>query len=219
MLAGNEFQEAFKNYRDLQFLAHNLADWHDNLGVFGDMLATRRQAFAERLPQDPRAAAGERPDIAHLQQRSDDNAAALKQAEDDADGVAFADADERALQRAPARVTDTLANLPPDADPGLAEAHDRLRRVAGALAWQLAHEYPARAWDAKKGQQQTEDALADARAHDEELAKAQRDEPARFEDFARRIAELDARLNVLMPRVAALARSSRPRCRRSPSPS
>ena len=205
VIAGNEFQEAFKNYRDLQFLGHNLADWHDSLGVFGDMLATRRQAFAERLPRIREQGLANGQDIAHLQQRSDDNAAALKQAEDAQDGVAFADANERELQQRLQRVTDTLANLPPDTDPSLAEAHDRLRRVAGALAWQLAHEYPARAWSAKKGQQQTEDALVDARAHDEQLAKAQREEPAHFEDFARRIAELDARLDILAPRVAALS--------------
>lgn len=204
VIAGNEFQEAFKNYRDLQFLSHNLADWHDNLGVFGDMLSTRRQAFAERLPKIREQAGGM--DIGHLQQRTDDNAAALKQAEDDADGAAFADARERELQQRLARVTGTLAGLPSDADPELAEAHDRLRRVAGALAWQLAHEFPARAWAAKKGQRQTEDALVDVRAHDAALAKAQRDEPAHFEDFARRIADLDARLGVLTPRVAALSK-------------
>lgn len=204
VIAGNEFQEAFKNYRDLQFLSHNLADWHDNLGVFGDMLATRRQAFAERLPKIREQAGGM--DIAQLQRRSDDNAAALKKAEDDADGTAFADARERDLQQRVARVTGTLANLPTDADPELAEAHDRLRRVAGALAWQLAHELPARAWDAKKGQRQTEETLVDVRAHDDALAKAQREEPAHFEEFARRIAGLDARLNVLMPRVAALSK-------------
>ena len=50
----------------------------------------------------------------------------------------------------------------------------------------------------------TEDALVDARAHDEQLARAQRDEPAHFEDFARRIAGLQARLDVLTPRVATL---------------
>ena len=206
VIAGNEFQEAFKNYRDLQFLGHNLAEWHENLGVFGDMLATRRQAFADRIPKirEQQQASGQ--DIDHLQQRSDDNAAAVKQAEEAADGVAFADANERDLQQRLARVTSTLASLPPDADPGLAEAHDRLRRVAGALAWQLAHEFPARMWDAKKGQKQTEDALVDARAHDEQLARAQRDEPARFEEFARRIAELQARVDVLMPRVAALGK-------------
>ncbi len=206
VIAGNEFQEAFKNYRDLQFLGHNLAEWHDNLGVFGDMLATRRQAFAERLPKVREQGQASGLDIAHLQQRSDANAAALKQAEDAADGVAFADDRERELQQRLARVTSTLAGLPPDADPGLAEAHDRLRRVAGALAWQLAHEFPARAWDAKKGQTQTEAALVDARAHDDALAKAQREEPAHFEEFARRIADLDARLNVLAPRVAALSK-------------
>ena len=206
VVAGNEFQEAFKNYRDLQFLAHNLADWHDNLGVFSDMLATRRQAFADRLPKIRAQQQSSGLDTEHLQQRSDANASALKQAEADADGAAFADTKERDLQQRLARVTATLANLPPDADPGLAEAHDRLRRVAGALAWQLAHEFPARAWDAKKGQQQTEAALADARAHDESLARAQRDEPVRFEAFAQRIAELDARINVLAPRVAALGK-------------
>ena len=206
VVAGNEFQEAFKNYRDLQFLAHNLAEWHENLGVFNDMLATRRQAFADRLPKIRAQQLASGLDTEHLQQRSDANAVALKQAEDAADGVAFADAKERELQQRLARVTTTLANLPPDADPGLVEAHDRLRRVAGALAWQLAHEMPARAWSAKKGQQQTEAALADARVHDEQLARAQRDEPARFEDFARRIAELDARIGVLAPRVDALGK-------------
>ena len=205
VVAGNEFQEAFKNYRDLQFLSHNLADWHDNLGVFGDMLATRRQAFAERLPRIREQGLASGQNIARLQERSDADAAALKQAEDAQDGTAFADAGERELQQRLQRVTDTLAALPADTDPGLAEAHDRLRRVAGALAWRLAHEFPARVWTAKKGQRQTEDALVDARAHDERLAKAQRDEPARFADFARRIAELDARLGILAPRVAALS--------------
>ena len=206
VIAGNEFQEAFKNYRDLQFLGHNLAEWHDNLGVFGDMLSARQQAFAERLPRIREQQQASGLDIGHLQQRSDDNAAAVKQAEEAADGVAFADEKERELQQRLARVAGTLADLPPDADASLVEARDRLRRVAGALAWQLAHEFPSRMWSARKGQKQTEDALVEARGHDEDLARAQRDEPARFEAFARRIAELDARLNVLMPRVAALGK-------------
>ncbi len=205
VIAGNEFQEAFKNYRDLLYLTHNLAEWGDNLGVFGDMLANRRQGYAERLPK-VREKAGTI-DIARLQQRSDANAAALREAEARADGGAFADSRERELQERLARVDTTLASLPPDADPALAlaEAHDRLRRVAGALTWQLAHEYPARVWEAKKGQAQTESALADARKYDAAVTQAQRDEPARFEDFARRIAELDTRQRALVPRVASLA--------------
>jgi len=51
VLAGHEFQESFKNYRDLIYLDHNLAEWHDKIGIYGDMLDNRRKAFAERLPQ------------------------------------------------------------------------------------------------------------------------------------------------------------------------
>ena len=51
VFAQHEFQEAFKNFRDLQFLAKNLADWQDNLGVYSDMLDNRRNAYKERLPQ------------------------------------------------------------------------------------------------------------------------------------------------------------------------
>jgi len=203
VIAGNEFQEAFKNYRDLLYVGRNLAEWRDSLDVFDTMLANRRQAFAERLPK-VRAQAGAL-DIDRLQQRSDANAAALREAEASGDGAAFADAGERALQQRLQRVQDTLAKLPPETDPTLAEAHERMRRVAGALAWQLAHEFPARDWGAKKAQAQTEAALAEVRTHDAELAKAQQDEPARFEAFAARIAELSRRLDALTPRVARLA--------------
>jgi len=205
VIAGHEFQEAFKNFRDLRLLARNLDEWRDNLGVYGAMLANRRQGFAERLPK-VRAQAGAI-DIERLQQRSDANAAALHEAEAAADGAAFADARERELRQRLDRVGATLAGLPPDADVSLTEARERMRRVAGALAWQLAHEYPARAWDAKKAQGRTEAALAEARVHDGDLDRAQRDEPARFEAFARRIAELEARLNALIPRVADLAQA------------
>jgi len=207
VLAGNEFQEAFKNFRDLLYVGHNLADWKDNLGVFDAMLATRRQAFADRLPQ-VREQAGN-VGLERLQQRSDADAADLKAAEASGDGVAFADANERALRARVERVRETLAALPPEsgADVSLAEARERLRRVEGALSWQLAHAFAARSWDAKKAQQQTEAALVDARAHDAELAQAQRDEPARFEAFAKRIAELNARLDALIPRVAAVAQA------------
>jgi hypothetical protein len=202
VIAGNEFQEAFKNYRDLLYAGRNLAEWRDNLGVFDAMLVNRRQGFAERLPKI-REQHGT-VDIERLQQRADANAADLRAAEASADGAAFADTGERDLQARLARAQATLAALPPDTDPALAEAHDRLRRVAGALAWQLAHDYSARDRSAQKGQAATEATLADVRAHDAELAKAQQDEPARFEDFARRIAELDRRLDVLAPRVEAL---------------
>ena len=198
LMAGHEFQEAFKNLRDLQFLQRNLADWAAKLGTYGDMLANRRQAFAERLPAVRQRAA----DISlpALGQRRDALAAELKKAEDDADGAAFADDRQRALQ---ARLNGVRAALATSPD---AEAAERARRVAGALTWELAREFPARLWDAQKGLRTVENTLLQAAAHEAALARAQRDEPQRFERFAQRIAELSARLAGLQAPVAQLGR-------------
>jgi hypothetical protein len=200
VLAQHEFQEAFKNYRDLKFLDRNLAGWADNLGIFGDMLANRRQAFAERLPKVRAQAQGIGIDA--LQQRAEALAAELLRAEAESAGRAFADPKQADFLARVARLKSLLAQGGGDAD--LAAARDRVRRVSGALTWQLAQDHSARLWDTKKAMRTTEIGLAEARRQDTALAQAQRDEPARFEVFAQRIAELDKRLQALRPRVAAL---------------
>jgi hypothetical protein len=202
VLAQHEFQEAFKNYRDLRFIAKNLQTWQDNLGVFGDMLANRRQAYAERLPQ-VRAKANEI-GLAGMQQRRDNVAGELARAETLADGSAFADAGQRELLARLDRVQATLKQA--GNDPDVAAARDRARLAAGALTWQLAQQHPARMWDAKKALTTIDAELTEARQRDVALAQAQRDEPARHDVFAKRIVELDPRIKVLIPRVAALSR-------------
>ncbi|MBI5255101.1 MAG: hypothetical protein HY855_01275, partial [Burkholderiales bacterium] len=144
LLAQHPFQEAFKGYRDLVFLAGNLAQWRETLGVYRDMLANRRQAFAERLPRVRAAARLEGLDAAP--QRALQLADALARVEAEGDAAALADASEQAqllrLQRARA----ALAQLAAAGDAAGAELPDaaaratlaeRQRRVAGALQWQL----------------------------------------------------------------------------------
>ena len=95
VLAQHDFQEGFKNYRDLQLLALNLKEWEGNLAAFGDMLANRCQAYAERLPvvRGREHALG----ISNLEQRRDDLTAELAQVAAQGDGAALADARERDL--------------------------------------------------------------------------------------------------------------------------
>src|SRR5690606_7696557 len=50
LLSTHGFQEALKNYRDLQLLIRNLDTWSTSLGAFDDILDTRRRAFEQRLP-------------------------------------------------------------------------------------------------------------------------------------------------------------------------
>jgi tetratricopeptide (TPR) repeat protein len=205
VLAQHEFQEAFKNFRDLQFLGKNLQHWQDNLGVFGDMLATRRQAYAERLPKI-RAQAGET-GLGVLAQRRELLASELTRAEAEPGGLPFADAKQRDLLDRLDRMNTTLRQTSESSEvqADMAAARERARRVAGALTWQLAQQHPERLWAGKKDLRSIDSGLAEAHRRDATLAQAQRDEPTRFEVFAQRVAALGPRIQALIPRVAALS--------------
>jgi hypothetical protein len=200
VLAQHEFQEAFKNYRDLLFLTKNLEEWRDKLGVFNDMLDTRRKAYADRLPQ-VRARASEI-SLDAMRQRRDKVAAEVATADAQADGVAFANAKQLELLALVKGVQEQLDRSP--ASPETDQARARLRLASGVLSWQLADDFVGRAWQAKKELVDIDAQIAQAQQRDAALAQAQRDEPARFDRFAQRIAALDPRLQVMLPKVAAL---------------
>ena len=138
LMATHPFQEAFKNYRDLRFLSHNLQHWADNLGVFGDMLANRRKAHEERVPK-VRARAQDS-GLAGLRQRRDVLAGELANAESKSDGVDYADARQRDLLARIERARATLDAI--GADPAAAGARERLRLASGALTSDHAQQLP-----------------------------------------------------------------------------
>jgi hypothetical protein len=121
--------------------------------------------------------------------------------------LAFADAKERALLVRLNRVRATLERA--HADSQMDVARERYRHVAGALSWQLAQEFPLRLWDAKKDLNQLTADLTRARSLDAELTRAQKEEPAHFDQFAARIAALQQRIRALLPRVEALLKLQR----------
>ena len=200
VLAQHAFQEAFKNYRDLLFLTRNLEEWHEKLGVFDDMLTTRRKAYADRLPQ-VRARASEI-SLDAMRQRRDRAAAEVAAGEAQADGVAFADAKQVELLALVKSAQAALTKAP--ASPETERARERLRLAAGVLNWQLADDYSGRVWNAKKELVTIETQIGDAQRRDAALAQAQRDEPARFDRFGQRIKALDPLLQAMLPKVALL---------------
>ena len=202
VLAQHEFQEAFKNYRDLQFLGRNLQDWLDKLVSFEDMVANRRKAFAERLPQIRATAADS--GMGALRQRRDLVANDLARVEAETDLNAFANTKQNELLQRLANVREILKSA--DNDPELTAAAEQLRRVAGAMTWQLAQDYPARLWESQKALKAIDSGLDQARQREAALTKAQREEPTRFDQFDQRIAELAKRIRGMIPLVAALSR-------------
>ncbi len=202
LLATNAFQESFKNLRDLQFLGGNLQQWLDNLGAYTDMLDNRKRAFEEKLPAV--RASSTAAQIATLQAERDAAAAELERVQAQTDAQALATPRERELLQRVEQGRKTLEAAA--ADPELADTAERLRRAAGALTWQLAQEFSARTWEAKKAMRGATIGLAQARDRDAALTMAQQNEPLRHARFAERIAELGQRLTGLQPDVTLALR-------------
>jgi hypothetical protein len=200
VLAQHEFQEALKNYRDLQFLTGNLQTWRDKLGTFDDMLATRRKAFAEKLPDVQSSANSLQTEP--LRARHAALALQVQQAETAADGVAFADARQAGLLQRISGVKSALQNPPADID--LASAQQRVRLAEGVLTWELAQAYPQRSWETQRDLQATQDALDQAQKLDATLKQAQWDAPVRFDAFGARIKAISPVLQTEIARVDKL---------------
>lgn len=202
VLAQHAFQESFKNYRDLQFLGNNLAQWRDSLVAYRDMLALRRKAFEQRLPQTQSGEKGTSADLAAAKKNRASLAAELDRVEREVDVISFSDKRQDALLQ---RLADVQATMQANAkDPEMAQIADKVRLLSGTLAWELSAQWPDRLWQARKALRDTDGGLEEAQAREARLAKAQREEPQSFERFAKRIDALEAQINALIPRVAAL---------------
>lgn len=199
VMAQHAFQESFKNLRDVLFLERNLSTWRDNLVVFRDILDHRKKTFAERLPATVGGATAAAQTLAALRQRRDALAADLAQAEAAADGLAYANAQERS---ALARIASMKATLRDNPDADIAE---RVKRVEGALIWQLAREVAPRRWAMQRDLKLINTTLTQAEERYAALQAAQQNEPQRFDTFAARIAALESRINGDLPRIVALA--------------
>ncbi len=203
LMAGHDFQEALKNYRDLRFLAHNLDYWTNNIGVYGDMLATRRLAYEKRLPQVLRDERSR--NLPELSARRDRYAAELARVERDDDVMMLATDEERQLLVRLDRVESNLKRLSGHED--VSAARDKYRLLRGLLSWDVASDYKPRLWQARKELKALDRDLAETRVRREELMRAQVDAPKSFENFGTRIASLRGRITQLQSRVQAMSAS------------
>ncbi|HEX7061183.1 MAG TPA: hypothetical protein VF200_04385 [Woeseiaceae bacterium] len=201
LLATHEFQEALKNYRDLRFLAHNLTDWHQRIGVFGHMLETRELGYAERLPRVQAALA--RADVDGLVDRKLILDARLNGIEEEHDTLALATVDEfrlwgeiGVLERSPAVTADL---------PEAQEAREKIRLLKGVLEWRLEKEFKARLWTLRRALRETGEALVETQRARRSVGNAMRAEPDAHAAFEQRVAGLAPRIDALLARVDAAA--------------
>ena len=198
LLATDEFQEGLKNYRDLNYLNKNLEDWRQNVDVFANMLETRIEAYAERLPRVEDALG--RADVDGMVDRKLELDSLLNEIERNNDWLALASENEiemwgeiSGLENTPALTADI---------PEAAEVRDKISLLKGVLQWQLEADFNDRLWRIRRNVRQTGEGLVDTQRLRRQIDDTMRKEPLRFEDLRDRVYGLESRIDGMKLRVA-----------------
>jgi hypothetical protein len=198
VLAGHDFQEGVKNYRDLVYMNSTLERWGDSMAAFQDMIDTRERAYAERLPRtDALLASGA---VAKLQQRDAALEDELRAIEARHDVAALGSDTEREQWARVQRVEAALVGLPDT--PETAELRARLALVKGVLYFRLNDAYGARLWQQHRGLRDLTLTLQEAQSRWIRVERARKNMPQNTGEFAARVAALHERIAGLQARLA-----------------
>lgn len=200
VLAGHDFQEGLKNYRDLVFMGHTLDRWNDSMDAFGDMIDTREHAYAERLPRaDALLTSGVNE---KLQQRRNDLEQRLNTIESGQDVSALGSEDERRQWAQVQKLEAALASAPHNEEN--AALRDRLRLVKGVLYFRLTDAFKARMWQQRRTVKDLDAALREAQTRWIRVERARKSVPTNTGEFATRVAALRERIEALQVRLASV---------------
>ena len=199
VLAGNDFQEGLKNYRDLVHMSDLMERGGYDMEAFRDMIDTRERAYAERLPKvDALLNSGA---VTQLQQRNVDLAGRLQTIEARHDVAALGTDTERDQWERIERIEAALAASPDT--PENSDLRQRLALVKGVLLFRLDDAYSARLWEQHRSLKDLNLALHEAQSRWIRVEQARRNVPTNTGEFAARVAALKARIDALSVRLAA----------------
>jgi hypothetical protein len=201
VLAGHDFQEGLKNYRDLTYMGRTLDRWADSMAAFDDMIETREQAHAQRLPRADELLASGRAE--HIQRAREDLEGRLNSIEAEGDVAALGSPEERDQWARIQQLEAALASLPDDEE--TAELRDRLRLVKGVLYFRLDEAFKARMWQQRRTIRDLDLALREAQNRWIRVERARKSVPTNTGEFAARIAALQQRIDALQLRLVDAA--------------
>jgi hypothetical protein len=201
VLAGHDFQEGLKNYRDLAYLGKTLNRWGDSITAFEDMVDARERAYAQRLPRtDALLASGA---LERMQSTRNDLESQLNAIESNGEVAALGSAEERAQW---ARIQQLEAALGGAPDDGETQAlRDRLRLVKGVLYFRLNADFKDQLWQQRRTIKGLDAELREAQNRWIRVEKARKSASNNTGEFATRIASLKDRIDALQVRLAGAA--------------
>jgi hypothetical protein len=202
VLAGHDFQEGLKNYRDLTYLGKTLDRWGESMEAFENMIDTREKAYAERLPKTDALLADGTAD--RYQRRRDELDGRLNTIEAAGDVSALGSPEERDQWARIQKIEAALADLPNDEEN--AALRDRLRLVKGVLYFRLNESFKARLWRERRTIKDLDLALHEAQARWIRVEKARKSVPTNTGEFDTRIAALQQRIDAIQLRLVDVAK-------------
>ena len=191
LLADNDFQEGLKNYRDIGYLSGTLGRWGENLDAFHDMVDTRRQAYAERLPRAD-ALLASNATVPMLAERAAIDTR-LTTIETGADVAALGNPEERAQWAKIRQLEAAAADASADGS-GLAPERDKIRLLKGVLYWRLDANFKERDYAARRELRALDAQLNEAQNRWVRVQRARSSVPTDTDEFAARIAALAGRV-------------------------
>jgi hypothetical protein len=200
ILAGHDFQEGLKNYRDLTYMQQTLGDWSESMAAFADMIDARERAYGERLPRVDALLASKA--VERMQSHRDTLKARLDAIERDHDVAALGSPDEREHWAKAREIESELAVAPHDAASDA--LRDRLRMLKGVLYFEMDQAFKARVWQQRRTIRDLDLALAEAQERWIRVEHARQSVPTHTGDFAARVAALRERITELQTRLAAM---------------
>jgi hypothetical protein len=198
ILAGNDFQEGLKNFRDLAFLGSTLERWDENMVVYQDMIDARERAYAQRIPRVDALLASGAVDTVEARRKAVDGR--LNEVVNTEDVAALGTAPQRAQWQRIEALEAAVAADP--ANPEFADARDKLRLVKGVLYWDLRQSYRDRLYQQRRQLQQLDKSLTEASSRWLRVQQARQTAPTTTGDFAARITALQAQMTKLRAGLA-----------------
>lgn len=197
LLSTHAFQEGLKNFRDLTYMHRNLDGWQQSVGVYANMLETRTQAYAERLPRVQQALA--RADLDGMVDRKLEFDSLLNDIEQGNDWLALATEAEfemwgeiTGLEATPA----LAANIPEAAD-----VREKIALLKGVLQWDLEKQFKERLWRSRRDLRETGEALVESQRSRRQIDETMRRQPVEFGQFSARVYGLEPRIESMKIRV------------------
>ena len=190
VLAGNDFQEGLKNYRDLAYLGSTLARWDENMVVYADMIDARERAYAGRIPRVDGLLASDT--VATFEARRKAIEGRFNEVINSGDVAALGTPAQRVQWRRLEALEAAIAADPDNAE--LAPLRDKLRLVRGVLQWDLNQSFRDRVYQQRRELASLDKALNEAGTRWLRVERARATAPTTTGDFAARIAALQLRM-------------------------